>query len=53
MQRELLRYRAGLVKIQTGVKNRVHAILAKNNDLFGKQGKAFLSSLSLSEIYRI
>jgi len=58
-QRELLRYRASLVKIQTGVKNRVHAILAKNNithnfsDLFGKQGKAFLTSLSLSETYRM
>jgi len=59
MHRELLRYRASLVKIQTGVKNRVHAILAKNNithnfsDLFGKQGKAFLTSLSLSETYRM
>jgi len=59
MQRELLRYRASLVKIQTGVKNRVHAMLAKNNithdftDLFGKQGKAFLSSLTLPEIYRM
>jgi transposase len=59
MQRELLRYRASLVKIQTGVKNRIHAILAKNNithsfsDLFGKQGKAFLDVLSLSETYRM
>jgi len=59
MQRELLRYRASLVKMQTGVKNRIHAILAKNNithsfsDLFGKQGKSFLSSLSLLEIYRM
>lgn len=59
MQRELLRYRASLVKIQTGVKNRVHAMLAKNNithdftDLFGKQGRAFLSSLTLAEIYRM
>ena len=49
MQRELLRYWASLVKIQTGIKNRVHVILAKNNithsfsDLFGKQGKDFLS----------
>jgi transposase len=58
MQRELLRYRASLVRIQTGIKNRVHAILAKNNithdfsDLFGKQGKDFLVSLSLLEVYR-
>ena len=59
MQRELLRYRASLVRIQTGIKNKVHAILAKNNithdfsDLFGKQGKDFLSSLSVSEMYRM
>lgn len=59
MQWELLRYRASLVRIQTGLKNRVHAILAKNNiandfsDLFGKQGKDFLTSLSLPEIYRM
>lgn len=59
MQREVLRYRASLVRIQTGIKNRVHAILAKNNithgfsDLFGKQGKDFLSSLSVSGIYRM
>ena len=59
MQRELLRYRASLVRVQTGTKNRIHAILAKNNithdfsDLFGKQGKDFLRSLSLGEIYRM
>lgn len=59
MQREILRYRASLVRIQTGIKNRVHAILAKNNithdfsDLFGKQGKHFLSTLPLPKIYRM
>jgi transposase len=59
MQRELLRYRASLIRNQTGIKNKVHAILAKNNithdfsDLFGKQGKDFLSSLSASEMYRM
>ena len=48
LNRELLRYRASLVKIQTRVKNKIHTILAKNNvshsytDLFGKQGIAFL-----------
>jgi transposase len=31
LNRELLRYRASLVKIQTGVKNKIHTILAKNN----------------------
>jgi transposase len=59
MQRQLLRYRASLVKMQTGLKNRVHAILNQNNithkfsDLFGKQGKDFLSSIPLPEINRV
>jgi transposase len=55
LNRELLRYRASLVKVQTGLKNKSHTILAKNNvshdytDLFGREGMAFLQSLSLSE----
>jgi len=59
LNRELLRYRASLVKIQTRVKNQIHTILAKNNishdytDLFGKAGMAFLQSLSLPENYKI
>ena len=59
LQRELLRYRASLVKIQTGVKNRVHSILAKNNishgfsNLFGRRGKAFLRELCLPQSYRM
>lgn len=59
LNREILRYRASLVKIQTGVKNKIHTILAKNNishsysDLFGKQGITFLNSLSLAENYKI
>jgi transposase len=59
LNRELLRYRASLVKIQTGVKNKIHSILAKNNisngytDLFGKEGMAFLHSVSLPESYKI
>ena len=59
LNRELLRYRASLVKIQTGIKNKIHAILAKNNishdytDLFGKAGMAFLHSLSLHENYQV
>jgi len=59
MQRQLLRYHASLVRIQTGIKNRIHTILAKNNithsfsDLFGKQGKEFLRSLPLPEIYQM
>jgi len=59
LNRELLRYRASLVKIQTRVKNKIHTILAKNNithsytDLFGKQGIAFLHSLTFVENYKI
>ena len=59
LNRELLRYRASLVKVQTRVKNKIHTILAKNNvthsytDLFGKQGIAFLQSLTLTENYKI
>jgi len=59
LNRELLCYRASLVKVQTGTKNKIHTILAKNNishgysDLFGKEGMAFLHSLSLSENYRM
>jgi len=59
LNRELLRYRASLVKIQTGVKNKIHMILAKNNvshsytDLFGKAGMDFLHSLALAESYKI
>ena len=47
LSRELLRYRASLVNIQTRVKNKIHMVLAKNNvdneysDLFGKAGMAF------------
>ncbi len=57
-QRELLRYRASLVKLQTGIKNRIHTLLAKNNishrytDLFGNAGMAFLSQLQLPEPYQ-
>jgi len=59
LNRELLRYRASLVKIQSGVKNKIHTVLAKNNvshgysDLFGKEGMVFLHSLALPENYKI
>ena len=58
-RRELLRYHMSLVKIQTSVKNRIHAILAKHNiqhgfsDLFGTSGTAFLKSLKLPDIFRL
>jgi len=59
LNRELLRYRASLVKVQSGIKNKIHTILAKNNvnheysDLFGKEGVAFLNALSLPENYKV
>ena len=59
LSRELMRYRASLVKIQTRVKNKIHMVIAKNNvnyeysDLFGKAGTDFLLSLMLPENYKI
>lgn len=49
--REWMRHRADLVILQTEVKNRVHALLARHgvfhpfSDLFGGQGRAFLQRL--------
>lgn len=57
-QREQLRYRLCLVKIRSGIKNRVHALLDKLgiahpfSDLFGKSGRRFLELLELREVYR-
>lgn len=50
-QREWLRYRMGLVRIQTSLKNRIHAVLHRHgivhefSDLFGRDGRRFLSLL--------
>src|SRR4030042_558636 len=50
-QREWLRYRMALVRIQTGLKNRIHAVLHRHGlvhgfaDLFGRDGRRFLSLL--------
>lgn len=50
LNRELLRYRASLVNVQTGIKNNTsHGY----SDLFGKEGMDFLHSLSLSENYKM
>lgn len=52
-QRELLRYRMGLVQAQTAFKNRMHAILHRHGvlhdyaDLFGAAGRRFLQQLTL------
>jgi transposase len=53
--RELLRHRVALTHMRTALKNRVHAILAKQgiqrptSDLFGKAGREFLAALELRE----
>jgi len=50
-QREWLRYRMSLVRMQTSVKNRIHATLHRHgvlhefSDLFGKKGLVFLKGL--------
>ncbi len=50
-QREWLRYRMGLVAMQTQIKNRIHAVLHRHgilhehSDLFGTEGRRFLSLL--------
>jgi len=50
-QREWLRYRMSLVRMQTSIKNRVHATLHRHgvlhefSDLFGKKGLVFLKGL--------
>ena len=50
-QREWLRYRMTLVRLQTGLKNRVHAVLhrhgivSEQSDLFGAAGRRMLSLL--------
>jgi transposase len=53
--RELLRHRATLTRMRTSVKNRVHALLARqgilpeHSDLFGTAGREFLASLELPD----
>ncbi|MDH4230407.1 MAG: IS110 family transposase [Nitrospirota bacterium] len=56
-KKNLLRYRASLVKIRTMIKNMVHAVLARNHignlgfrkltDKFGKKGKTYMRSFQL------
>jgi transposase len=53
--RDLLRHRATLVHLRTSIKNRVHALLARqgilpeHSDLFGTAGREYLADLQLSE----
>jgi transposase len=56
--RELLRYRASVVRMRASVKNKIHALLTKLNignpysDLFGKGGIRYLENLRLATVYR-
>ncbi len=53
--RDLLRHRATLVHLRTSIKNRVHALLARqgilpdHSDLFGTAGREFLADLELPD----
>ncbi len=57
--RELVRYRAKLVALRSGLKAQVHAVLAKEgvrvpvSDLFGVAGQALLDSVPLARAYAI
>lgn len=57
-RRERTRYRMALVKVRTGVKNRIQAILHRQgilhtfSDLFGVGGRVFLDRLGLPEASR-
>ncbi len=57
--RELIRYRAKLVHLRTGLKAQVHAVLAKEGvsvpmtDLFGAAGRALLDSCPLADAYAL
>jgi len=56
--REYLRYRLTLVRLRTGLKNKVHALVDKLGichqfaDLFGPAGRHFLSQLELRPVYQ-
>lgn len=58
-QREWLRYRMSLVQIQTGVKNRIHAVFHRHgiihgfSDLFGAAGRRYLSLLIVANDVRL
>ena len=57
--RELVRYRAKLVHLRSGLKAQVHAVLAKEGiavpmtDLFGVGGQQLLDKIQLADAYRI
>jgi transposase len=57
--RELVRYRAKLVALRSGLKAQVHAVLAKEGvrvpmaDLFGRRGLELLDEVQLARPYRM
>ncbi len=57
--RELVRYRAKLVNLRSGLKAQVHAVLAKEgvavpvSDLFGVAGQGLLDTCELGQAYAI
>jgi transposase len=56
--RELVRHRAKLVALRSGLKAQIHAVLAKQGllprmtDLFGVGGRAWLTAAPLDAVYR-
>ena len=57
--RELVRYRAKLVRLRSGLKAQVHAVMAKEGvlpavlDMFGKTGNAQLDTMGLGRNYAV
>ena len=56
--RELVRYRAKLVQLRSGLKAQVHAVMAKEGvlpgvtDMFGPKGRQLLDAMELADAYR-
>jgi transposase len=57
--RELVRYRARLVQLRSGLKAQVHAVMAKEgvlpgvSDMFGPKGQQHLDAMELADAYRV
>jgi len=55
--RELIRYRASLVRLRAQIRNKLHALVAKNGlrcpyrDILGKKATGWLLSLELAPVY--
>jgi transposase len=57
--RELVRYRARLVQLRSGLKAQVHAVMAKEgvlpdtSDMFGPKGQCLLDAMELGDVYLV